>query len=89
MKIIPIGDRIVLSAIAAPEKVKGILLLPDDKGRPKSYTVRSIGQAVKAVKSGDEVIIDIYAGKPYTIDDQEYLIAQEKDILAKVDTIEA
>lgn len=87
MKIIPLGDRIVLKAVEAAEVVKGIIV-PNSNKRPTNFTVEAVGASVTSLAVGDEVVIDAYAGKPYELEGKTYLIIQEKDVLAKVNTIE-
>jgi chaperonin GroES len=88
----PLADRAVIKPKPKEEKTKGGVFLPDtaSKERPMEGEVLSVGEGrlddngkriPMAVKPGDRVLFAKYAGTEITIDDEEYLILSEKDIL--------
>ncbi|AZR71992.1 co-chaperone GroES [Anoxybacter fermentans] len=95
MNIKPLGDRVVLKPIERVEKTKSGIVLPDTaKEKPMEGEVIAVGEGrlldngtkvAPTVKTGDRVIYAKYAGTEVKIDDQEYLIISEKDILAIVE----
>ncbi len=92
MKIKPLRDRIVVEQIEAEEKTKGGIILPDTaKEKPKEGVVKSAGPGRTledgkieplAVKAGDRILFASYAGAEVKIDDKEYIIMKEEDVLA-------
>lgn len=94
MKIQPLGDRVVIEALEAKEKTKGGIVLPDTaKEKPQEGKVVAagkgkIGEDGKAVPLevavGDRVLYGKYSGTEVNIDEKEYLIVKEEDILAIV-----
>ncbi len=93
VKLQPLGDRIVVRAIEKEEVTKGGIVLPDTaKEKPQEGEVLAVGpgkltdegkRLEMEVKVGDKVIYAKYAGTEVKIDDEEYLILRESDILAK------
>ena len=91
-KIVPLGDRIVLKRESALSKTAGGIVLPDSaKDKPQKGTVISIGDGhvtkdgkrkPLTLKVGDKVIFSSYAGDEIQIDDDEYLLLRESDVLA-------
>ncbi len=88
----PLADRAVVKPKPREEKTKGGLFLPDtaSKERPMEGEVLSVGEGrlddagkriPMAVKPGDHVLFAKYAGTEFKIDEEEYLILSEKDIL--------
>lgn len=94
MKIQPLGDRVVIEVLEAREKTKGGIVLPDTaKEKPQEGKVVAVGKGKTAddgrvipleVKAGDKILYGKYSGTEVTIDDTEYLIMKEEDILAIV-----
>lgn len=86
----PLGDRVVLQVEEVPEQsVGGILLASNAQEKSVTGTVvavstQSVGDltAPAAVKEGDQVIFDKYAGSEVTVDGVDYLVVHEKDIVA-------
>lgn len=88
----PLGDRVVIQALAAEEKTASGIVLPDTaKEKPQEGEVKAVGlgrllengqRAEIEVKVGDKVIYSKYAGTEVKIEGQEYLILGERDILA-------
>jgi chaperonin GroES len=93
-KLIPLGDKIVVERLEAESKTSGGIVLPDTaKEKPKRGKVIAVGSGrvldtgeVKKpeVEVGDEVIFGSYAGTDVKIDEKEYLVLSESEILAKV-----
>ena len=94
MKIQPLGDRVVIEVLEAKEKTKGGIVLPDTaKEKPQEGKVVAAGKGKliddgKVVpleaKVGDKVLYGKYSGTEVNIDEKEYLIVKEEDILAIV-----
>ncbi len=96
MKVRPLGDRVLVERQAEETKTKGGIIIPDSasKERPIIGKVVAVGQGrtndkgeVKAleVKAGDKVLYGKYSGTDVKVDDKEYLILREEDILAIVE----
>jgi len=88
----PLGDRVLIKPAPREEVTKGGLVIPDTaKEKPQEGTVVAVGpgrvlddgkrQAVE-VKEGDKVVFAKYSGTELKLDDEEYLIIRESDILA-------
>lgn len=94
MKIQPLADRIVVEVLAAKEKTKSGIVLPDTaKEKPQEAKVIAVGKGkvtddgktvAPEVKVGDIILFGKYSGTEITMDDKEYLILREEDILAIV-----
>jgi chaperonin GroES len=95
MKLKPLSDRVVIKQLEREEKTKSGIVLPDTaKEKPQEGTVEAVGNGrfVEAtgkrepidVKVGDRVLYAKYSGNEVKIDEVEYLIVSEKDILAVV-----
>ncbi len=83
MSLKPLKDRVVAFKEQPKEKTASGLLLPSDsKEKPAYAVVESVGPDVKEVKKGDKIIYKEYSGTNVKISDKEYLILDEKDILA-------
>ncbi|MFO7152381.1 MAG: co-chaperone GroES [Bacillota bacterium] len=94
MNIKPLGDRVVIKVLDKEEKTKGGIVLPDTaKEKPQRGEVIAVGtgeiidgkKVPLEVKVGDKVIFSKYAGTEVKLDDQEYLILRQSDILAIVE----
>ncbi|GIV89110.1 co-chaperone GroES [Chloroflexus sp.] len=94
-RIRPLGDRVVVKPVEREEKTKTGIFLPDtaSKERPMEGTVLAVGEGRRdddgklipmSVKVGDRVIFAKYSGTEFKLDDVEYLILSEKDILGIV-----
>jgi chaperonin GroES len=94
MKIEPLDDRIVVEPMEAEAKTKGGIVLPDTaKEKPQKGTVIAAGpgrvaddgkRIAPSVKKGDKVIYAKYGGTEFRIDEKEYMILRESDVLAKI-----
>ena len=92
MKLKPIGDKIIVERIEPENKTRGGIVLPDNaKEKPKEGKIIAIGEGklmdngsrvAPSVKVGEKVIFTSFAGSEVKIDNKEYLIAKEEDILA-------
>ena len=94
MNLKPLSDRVVVVSIENDEVVKGGIVLPTAaKEKPQMAEVVSVGpggvvdgkEVVMHVKRGDKVIYSKYAGTEVKLDDKEYLIVRQNDILAIVE----
>ena len=95
MKIKPLGDRVLIEPLRE-EKRKGGIILPDtvEKERPEKGKIVAVGpvkiddkgkRIPMNVKKSDKVLFTKYGPNEIKIDDKEYLIAREEDILAIVE----
>lgn len=83
--IIPMADRVVLVREKPQEKTANGLFLPDTaKEKPIMAKVVAVGSDVKEVAMDDKVVYKEYSVTELKIDDVEYLIVKEEDILAKL-----
>ncbi len=95
MKLSPLYDRVVLKRIEEKEVKKGSIIIPDTaKEKPQKAEVVAVGPGKVTedgktipltVKVGDKVLIGKYAGNEIKIDDEEFVIAREDEILAKIE----
>lgn len=93
-KLRPLGDRVVVQPTAREEVTKSGIVLPDTaKEKPQKGTIVAAGpgrilddgkREAMDVKEGDVVLYAKYAGTEFKIDEEEYLIVSQKDILAIV-----
>ena len=83
--IIPMADRVVLVREKPQDKTANGLYLPDTaKEKPTTAKVIAIGSSVKDVVVSDQVVYKEYSTTELKIDNVEYLILKEEDILAKL-----
>jgi len=94
LKLRPLADRVVVKPVERDEMTKSGILLPDTaKEKPQEGIIEAVGNGryneqsgvALDVKVGDRVMYAKYAGSEVKIDDVEYLILGEKDILAVVE----
>ncbi len=87
MKIRPLKDRVVLKySEEEVEKTSGGIYVPDvAKEKPQKGTVEAVGSEVKEVKAGNTVLFDKYSGSKVKINDTEYLIVKEEDLLGIIE----
>ena len=94
MKLTPLADRVVLKMVEVEETTKGgIILTGTAKEKPSIAEVISVGpggmvdgkSVTMAVKAGDKVITDKFAGTKVTLEDVEYIVVRQGDILAIVE----
>ena len=82
MAIKPLADRVVAKKDAAVEQTASGILLGDAKEKQNTAVVESVGPDVKNVKKGDRILYREYSSTEVKLDDTEYLIIKEEDILA-------
>ena len=92
MKLVPLGDRVVLKALVAEETTKSGIVLPGrNKEKPQQAEVIAVGpggmvngnEVKMEVSVGDKVIYSKYSGTEVKVDeDEEYIIVSQSDILA-------
>ena len=94
MKLNPLADRVVLQMVEVEETTKGgIILTGAAKEKPSIAEVISVGpggtvdgkSVTMTVKVGDKVICDKFAGTKVTLEDVEYIVVRQGDILAIVE----
>ncbi|HAT72069.1 MAG TPA: co-chaperone GroES [Elusimicrobia bacterium] len=94
MKIQPLGDRLIIKAVEPKEIKKGGIIIPETaKEKPQEGEVMAVGKGKIAedgklipmeVKAGDIVLYGKYSGTEIKINDEEYLIMREEDVLGIV-----
>ena len=93
MKLVPLGDRVVLKQLEAEETTKSGIVLPGQtKEKPQQAEVVAVGpggvvdgkEVEMAVKVGDQVIYSKYVGTEVELEKEEYIIVRQSDILAVV-----
>lgn len=93
MKLVPLGDRVVLKQAAAEETTKsGIILAAKTQEKPQEAEVIAVGpggivdgkEVKMQVAVGDKVIYSKYTGNEVKLEDEEYIIVKQSDILAIV-----
>jgi len=91
MKLKPLGDRIVVKPITEEETTKAGIILPDtvDKEKKAEGQIIAIGSGEKinklGLKEGDKVLFGKYAGEEVKVEDVEYKILSDEDVLAVVE----
>ncbi len=94
MKLVPLFDKVVLKQSEPEEKTEsGIILTKNTQEKPKMAEVVAVGpggivdgnEVKMTVKEGDKVIFSKYAGNEVKLDDEEYVIVKQSDILAIVE----
>ncbi|MCM1326007.1 MAG: co-chaperone GroES [Bacteroidales bacterium] len=93
MKLVPLGDRVVLKQMVAEDTTKSGIVLPgQSKEKPQQAEVIAVGpggvvdgkEIKMEVKAGDKVIFSKYAGTEVKLEEEEYIIVRQSDILAIV-----
>ncbi len=91
MKLVPLGDRVVLKQLVAEETTKSGIVLPgQNKEKPQQAEVVAVGpggvidgkEVKMEVKLGDQVIYSKYAGTDVKVEEVEYIVVKQSDILA-------
>jgi chaperonin GroES len=99
MNVRPLHDRILIKRIEEKETVKGGIIIPDTaKEKPQEGEVVAVGNGKKTeegkvipldVKKGDRILFGKYSGTEIKIDDQEYLIVREDEVLGVLEAAKA
>ena len=93
MNLVPLGDRVVLKQLVAEETTKSGIVLPgQSKEKPQQAEVVAVGpggaidgkEIKMEVKVGEQVIYSKYAGTDVKLEDEEFIIVKQSDILAVV-----
>ena len=94
MKLKPLADRVVLKQNAAEERTSsGIFLTASAQEKPEIYEVVEVGpgglvdgnEVEMIVKAGQNVLVGKYSGSKVKLDEQEYTIVRQSDILAIIE----
>ena len=94
MRLVPLGDRVVLKQLVAEETTKSGIVLPgQNKGKPQQAEVLAVGpggmvdgkEVKMEVKAGDKVIYSKYSGTEVKMDEEEYIVVRQSDILAIIE----
>ncbi|MBQ3584445.1 MAG: co-chaperone GroES [Lachnospiraceae bacterium] len=94
MKLVPLNDRVVLKQLVAEETTKSGIVLPGQaKEKPQQAEVVAVGpggivdgkEVKMEVKAGDKVIYSKYSGTEVEVEDVNYIIVRQSDILAVVE----
>ncbi len=91
MKLKPLGDRIIVKPVTEEEVTKSGIVLPDtvDKEKKEEGEVIAIGDGEKVkklnLKVGNKVIFGKYSGEEVKLEEVEYKVLKEEDVLAKVE----
>jgi len=91
---VPLFDRVLVQRFAAETKTKGGVLIPEkSQGRVLDATVVAVGPGMKtstgeviapSVKAGDRVMLPEYGGTKVVLEDQDYFLFRDSDILGKI-----
>ena len=95
VKLNPLADRVVVKPLEEKEQKKGGIIIPDSaKEKPQQGIVAAAGNGKRLengdvvpldVKAGDRILFGKYAGNEVKIEDKEYLILREEEVLAVVE----
>ena len=94
MKLVPLGDKVVLKQLVAEETTKSGIILPGQaKEKPQQAEVIAVGpggvidgkEITMQVKAGDKVIYSKYAGTEVKLGEEEFIIVKQNDIVAVVE----
>jgi len=96
MTVRPLHDRILIKRIEEKETVRGGIIIPDTaKEKPQEAEVVAVGNGKKTedgkvipldVKKGDRILIGKYSGTEIKMEDEEYLILREDEVLGIIET---
>jgi chaperonin GroES len=95
MKVKPLHDRILIKRVEEKETIKGGIIIPDTaKEKPQEGEVIAVGGGKKTeegkvipldVKAGDRILFGKYSGTEIKIDNEEYLIIREDEVLGIIE----
>jgi chaperonin GroES len=87
MKFKPLKDRVFVKYSDEGEKTAGGIYIPESaKEKPQKGVVEAVGTEVKEIKVGNTILFDKYSGSKVNIDNVEYLIVKEEDILGVIES---
>jgi chaperonin GroES len=99
MKFRPLHDRVVIRRVESEERTKGGIIIPDTaKEKPQEGEVIAVGPGARDetgkvqpldVQVGDRVLFGKWSGTEVKLDDEEYLIMKESDIMGVIDETDA
>ena len=96
MKLKPLADRVVLKQNEAEERTSsGIYLTSSAQEKPEVYEVVEVGpggmvdgnEVTMIIKPGEKVLVGKYSGSKVKLEDQEYTIVRQSDILAVIEYV--
>jgi len=82
MQLKPLQDRVVAIIEQPLETTKSGILLGEAKEKPAYAVVESVGPDVKTVKKGDKIVYKAYSTTDVKVDEKDYILIKEEDILA-------
>jgi len=95
MKLRPLQDRILVERVEEAKTTKGGIIIPDSaKEKPAEGKVTAVGNGKRGedgkrvpldIKKGDRILFSKYGGTDVTIDEEEYLIMREDDVLGVIE----
>lgn len=94
MKLVPLGDRVVLKQVEAEETTASGIVLPGQaQEKPQQAEVIAVGpggvvdgkEVKMEVKPGDQVIYSKYAGTEVKLEEEEYIVVRQNDIVAVIE----
>ena len=94
MKLVPLGDRVILKQLVAEETTaSGIVIPGQNKEKPQQAEVLAVGpggvidgkEVTMQVKVGDQVIYSKYSGTEVELDKEAYIVVKQNDILAVIE----
>jgi chaperonin GroES len=95
MRVKPLHDRILIKRVEEKETIKGGIIIPDTaKEKPQEGEVIAVGGGKKTedgkvipldVKAGDRILFGKYSGTEIKIDEEEYLIIREDEVLGIIE----
>ena len=96
MNVRPLHDRILIKRIEEKETIKGGIIIPDTaKEKPQEGEVVAVGKGKKTedgkvipldVKAGDRILFGKYSGTEIKVDNEEYLILREEEVLGVIES---
>ncbi len=96
MKLKPLGNRVILEPVSKEEKTKSGIIIPEtvDKEKPEQGKILAVGPGKMSkdgkripmdIKAGDKVLFSKYSPTEVKIEDKEYLVVSDDDILAIIE----
>ena len=94
MKLVPLGDRVVIKQLEAEKTTEsGIMLTGNTKEKPQEAEIIAVGpggvvdgkEVTMNVKVGDRVIYSKYAGTEFKMENETYIVLRQNDILAIIE----